>query len=120
MAGPSHQHAKSLRTVLSASARFRSDRPVKQQLRHRPAFAERDIGDMTPHSRGAFLRPGDASSRPLEARGHRECRCTNAPAASCANKKAHELVTTGTPKHPAFPVRWSCGLYALSSVYRAC
>jgi len=64
MAGPSHQHAKSLRTVLSASARFRSDRPVKQQLRHRPAFAERDIGDMTPHSRGAFLRPGDASSRP--------------------------------------------------------
>ena len=51
-------------------------------------------------------RPSDASSCPSIERGHRECRCTNAPAASRANKKAHELVTTGTPKHPAFPVRW--------------
>jgi hypothetical protein len=30
--------------------------------------------------------------------------------------KAHELVTKGTPKHPAFPARWCDGLYVLPGV----
>src|SRR3984957_21000286 len=34
-----------------------------------------------PHSRGTFVRPSDASSCPSHKRGHRECRCANAPAA---------------------------------------
>jgi hypothetical protein len=36
-------------------------------------------------------------------RGRGECRVPVAPAASCAVKKAHELVTTVAPEHPAFP-----------------
>jgi len=39
-------------------------------------------------------------------RGRRESRVHGAPAASCAVKKAHELVTTGSPEHPAFPAQW--------------
>jgi hypothetical protein len=28
----------------------------------------------------------------------------------CKSKKAHELVTTGSPEHPAFPAQWFYGL----------
>jgi hypothetical protein len=39
--------------------------------------------------------------------GNRKRRVPTAPIASCAKvEKAHELVTTGTPEHPALPARW--------------
>jgi hypothetical protein len=34
-----------------------------------------------------------------------------APAVSCAVKKAHEVVTTGSPNSPAFPAQWFYGLF---------
>jgi hypothetical protein len=37
-----------------------------------------------------------------------------APAALRAGKKARKQVTTGTPKHPAFPARWFSAYGALS------
>jgi hypothetical protein len=45
----------------------------------------------------------------LMRRGRRECRCYDAPAASCVKRKTHELVTTGSPNIPAFPARWFYG-----------
>ena len=36
------------------------------------------------------------------------------------NKKAHELVTTGSPKSPAFPARWFYGLLRALPGDRAC
>jgi hypothetical protein len=56
------------------------------------------------------LAPSNRRARATLKRGHRECRALAAPAASRAVKKAHELVTTGSPKHPAFPARWFYGL----------
>jgi hypothetical protein len=32
------------------------------------------------------------------------------------SEKAHKLVTTGSPQHPAFPARWCDGLYVISPV----
>src|SRR5579872_5180969 len=40
---------------------------------------------------------------PRKQGGRRECRVSCAPAASCAVKKAHELVTTGTPQRHGIP-----------------
>ena len=40
---------------------------------------------------------------PSEIRGHRECRCSIAPAALRAMKKARKQVTTGTPKTSGIP-----------------
>src|SRR6185437_11697624 len=40
---------------------------------------------------------------PSESRGRRESRVPAAPAASRAMKKAHELVTTGTPQSSGLP-----------------
>jgi hypothetical protein len=38
----------------------------------------------------------------------------------CKGRKAHELETTGTPKHSGIPCAMVYGLYVLSPVYRAC
>jgi hypothetical protein len=42
-------------------------------------------------------------SRPSQSRGRRESRVLAAPAASCAVKKAHELVATGLAGTPDLP-----------------
>jgi len=56
---------------------------------------------------------------PPSGRGHREGRAstdTHGPRA----KGKHAAVTTGSAGHPAFPAQRAYGLYALSSVRRAC
>jgi hypothetical protein len=62
-----------------------------------------------PHSRGA-IRPSCARSTPSQNRGRRESRVRGAPAASRV-EKTRELVTTGSPEHPAFPAQWFYGLF---------
>jgi len=69
----------------------------------------------TSHSRGMIC-PSFASTLPSQKRGHR---ALVAPAeASCATKKAHELVATGTPKYSGTPCIMGYGLYGLSPVTR--
>jgi hypothetical protein len=72
--------------------------------------------DEHPHSRGTKC-PSLAKASPSSNGGRRECRCDGRTRSLV--QKAHEVVTTGTPKAPAFPARWCYGLYALSSVNRA-
>src|SRR5262245_37462854 len=47
--------------------------------------------------------PDFANSLSLSDREHGESRTPTAPATSCAAKKAHELVTTGSAVHTGFP-----------------
>ena len=55
------------------------------------------------YSRGAN-HPGFAKHRPSKNRGRRECRVLQRTRSlACKMKKAHELVTTGSPKHSGIP-----------------
>jgi hypothetical protein len=62
-------------------------------------------------------RPGDASSRPSANKRAQGMPVRRSHPQPCVqNKKARKQVTTGTPKHPAFPARWASGLYVFSPV----
>ena len=77
--------------------------------------------DTPPHSRGG-CRPGLASRvHPPEIRGRGEHRVLAAPAGLACKRKCtlRTQATTGQPEQPAFPARWSYGLYVVSSARRA-
>jgi hypothetical protein len=76
----------------------------------------RPIPATPPRSRAADRLRVIASNIPPKSEGAGNAGARHAPAASCAAKKAHEFVATGTPQHPAFPARWVRGLYAFSPV----
>ena len=72
---------------------------------------------MPQHSRGLIC-PGLAIASSLEKQRAQGRRVFCAPAASCAVKKAHEIVTTGTPKQPGLPCAMAYGsLRALPGVH---
>jgi hypothetical protein len=68
------------------------------------------------------MRPKFCSSEAhLKIRGRRECRMRAAPAVSCENKKAHEVVTTGSPEQSGIPRAMVLTAYcALSPVIGLC
>ena len=53
----------------------------------------------------AFRPDSSKSLSPQRTEGAGNAGCLSAPAASCAKEKAHELVTTGSPKHAGIPAR---------------
>jgi hypothetical protein len=82
-----------------------------------PTLRSRD--DKHLHSRGA-LRPSPASSLTLERQRAQGMPVQRTHPQPCVQwKKARKQVTTGTPKHPAFPARWFTAYGALSSGCRA-
>ena len=56
-----------------------------------------------PHPRDADCARAMPRSVPPKTEGAGKAGCTCAPAASCAKQKAHELITTGSPKQSGFP-----------------
>jgi len=73
------------------------------------AFAEQfamTTLDVTPHSRGAIASEFCKNHVLEEREGAGNAGCFAAPAASCATKKAHELVTAGEAETSTFPARW--------------
>ena len=52
--------------------------------------------------------------RPSKTEGAGNAGYIGVPAASYANEKAYELVTTGQPNDPAFPARWFTVSFVLS------
>src|ERR1700746_3387287 len=76
-------------------------------------------GDALAHYNDATLCSRDAhapelcmSNLPFEIKGRRECRASDAPAASRAkNGSTRVSPPQVTPVHPAFPARWFYGLF---------
>jgi hypothetical protein len=79
--------------------------------------ARNDEEDVSHHSHGTTC-PSDASISPPKKEGTGNAGATNAPVARLQQKK-QAAVTTGTPKHPAFPAQWFDGVYVLSLECRA-
>ena len=87
-------------------------RPMRLRSKRFGMTAQKNSGifvarahDMRSRSRD-LIRPGSAKCRPSLERGRRECRASGAPAASRAQKKAHECSHRRFADNvPAFPAR---------------
>jgi hypothetical protein len=61
---------------------------------------------LPPMKEGVSRDPQERARATLKREGAGNAGRSIAPIASCASKKAHGVVATGTPKHPAFPAQW--------------
>jgi hypothetical protein len=94
-----HSNGRGTASLVSISA------PARMPSRFPRCFAPGLCGKRFARRRArATLKGGRRRDPQVRARGMPGARCTRSLA--CDVKMAHELVTTGSPGHPALPARW--------------